>query len=136
MIERTGRVQVTLNAPRAPVVMGLVLAVIPGDENVLIVQNKTMKDRLGIDVMACLNRTAITGLRQNSEDESRETVAQQAMTGTSECEEHAVIRKIGVSMNESQAAAEVAAGLRWKRDEIHEELASKRPAMLWTRRRS
>ena len=61
MIERTGRVQVTLNAPRAPVVIGLVLAAIPGDDDVLIVRNKTMKDRLGIDVMACLNRTAITG---------------------------------------------------------------------------
>ena len=86
--------------------------------------------------MACLNRTAITGLRQNSEDESRETVAQLATTSTSECEEHAVIRKIGVSMNGLQAAAEVAAGLRGERDVIHEELVSKAPQCLWTRRRS
>ena len=55
--------QVTLNAPRAPVVINLVLAVIPGEDDVLIVGNKTVKDRLGIDVMACLNGTAITGLR-------------------------------------------------------------------------
>ena len=99
MIERTGRVQVTVNAPWAPVVIGLVLAVTPGDDGVLIVGNKTMKDRLGIDVMACLNRTSITGLRQNSEDMSGETVAQLAMIGKSEWEEHAVVRKVGVSMD-------------------------------------
>ena len=45
MIERTGRAQVTLNAARAPVVIGLVLAVIPGDDDVLIVGNKTTTDR-------------------------------------------------------------------------------------------
>ena len=42
------------------------------------------------------------------------------MRGKSEWEEHAVVRKIGVSMNGLQAAAEVAAGLRGGRDEIHE----------------
>ena len=99
MVERTGRVQVTLHAPWAPVVIGLVLAVIPGDDDLLIVGNKTTKDRLGIAVMACLNRTAITGLRQNSEDESGGTVAQLAMMGKSEWEEHSVVRKIGVSMS-------------------------------------
>ena len=45
-------------------------------------------------------------------------------------EEHAVARKIGVSMDGLQAAAEVAAGLRGERDEIHEDLVSKSPAMF------
>lgn len=51
MAERVGKVQEALATPWAPVVFSLALTVIPGSDNVLIIGNKTLRERLGIDIM-------------------------------------------------------------------------------------
>ena len=56
--ERTVSVRVTLMTPWAPVIFDVTLAIVPGDDDVLIIGSKTLRERLGIDVMEGLRKAA------------------------------------------------------------------------------
>ena len=54
--ERTWRLQITLVTPWVPVLICVALAVIPGSDNVLVVGNKTLRERPELDVVSDLKR--------------------------------------------------------------------------------
>lgn len=51
--------------PWVPVVIDLAPAVLPGENGVLKIDSKSMRERLGIDIMSCLRDTA---LKRSSDD--------------------------------------------------------------------
>lgn len=72
MAERTGKVQEMLATPWAPAVFSLSLFAIPGSDSVLIMGNKTLRERLDIDSMASVKGEAWRGLGRNAEVSAEE----------------------------------------------------------------
>lgn len=64
--ERTRKVQLTLATPRASVVVILAVVIFPGIGKLHDRGNKTLRERLGIDVMAGLKSAALRGLVQSA----------------------------------------------------------------------
>ena len=55
---QTRTLQVAIGTPWGPVVISTAFAVIPGTDSVLILGSKTLREKLGIDVMASLTGKA------------------------------------------------------------------------------
>lgn len=92
--------------------VSLALAVIPGRDNVMIIGNKTLRERLGIDIMAGLKRAALRGLGQNAEV-SAEKVTIMATIAKEDLEVCVLsVRQVVVSMEDLRASQKVAVGLR------------------------
>ena len=115
---QTNTLQVVIETPWGPVVIFTVFAVIPGTDNVLIIGSKTLRKKLGIDVMASLKGKAQGGDRLSGE--MPEDVGYRR--GIS-------FRHVAVTMKSMQAAGKVAAAME-PRDEFVEDVVVRGPSMF------
>lgn len=90
----------------------MALAIIQGIDNVLIIGNKSLRKRLGIDGMEGLESAALHGLEQNA-GVSEEEVAIMATMAKEYLEAgELLVRQVAVSMKSFSASQELAARLR------------------------
>ena len=115
---QTRTLQVAIGAPWGPVVISTAFAVIPGTDSVLILGSKTLRKKLGIDVMASLKGKAQGGDR--SSGDMPEDVGSRG--GIS-------LRCVAVTMKGMQVAGKVAAAME-PRDEFVEDVVARGPAMF------
>ena len=107
-----------IGTPWGPVVISTAFAVIPGTDSVLILGSKTLREKLGIDVMASLKGKAQGGDR--SSGDMPEDVGSRG--GIS-------LRRVAVTMEGMQAAGKLAAAME-PRDEFVEDVVVRGPAMF------
>lgn len=67
--------------PWAPVVIKLAPAVLPGDNGVLIIDSKSMREHLGIDAMSSLRHTVLNRSSDETYILSADQVVQAALDG-------------------------------------------------------
>ena len=102
---QTRTVQVAIGTPRGPVVISTAFAVISGTDSVLIPGSKTLRDKLGIDVMASLKGKA-QGVDRSSGDMPEDVGSRGGIS----------LRRMAVTVKGMQAAGKVAAAME-PRDE-------------------
>ena len=110
--------QVAIGTPWGPVVISTVFAVIPGTDSVLILGSKTLREKLGIDVMASLK-----GKAQGGDRSSRDMPENVGSRGGIS------LRRVAVTMKGMQAAGKVAAAME-PQYEFVEDVVAWGPAML------
>ena len=115
---QTRTLQVAIGTPWGPGVMFTAFAVIPGTDSVLIVGSKTLREKLGIDVMASLKGKAQGGDR-SSGDIPEDVGSRDGIS----------LRRVAVTMKGMQAAGKVAAAME-PRDEFVEDVVARGPAMF------
>ena len=99
-------------------VISTAFAVIPGTDSVLILGSKTLREKLGIDVMASLKGKAQGGDR-SSGDMPEDVDSRGGIS----------LRRVAVTMKGMQAAGKVAAAME-PRDEFVEDVVARGPAMF------
>ena len=115
---QTRTLQGTIGTPWSPGVISTAFAVIPGTGSVLILGSKTLREKLGIDVMSSLKGKAQGGGR--SSGDMPEDVGSRG--GIS-------LLRVAVTMKGIQAAGKVAAAME-PRDESVEDVVARGPAMF------
>ena len=118
VMNQTRTLHVAIGTPWGPVVISFAFAVIPGTDSVLILGSKTLREKMGIDVMASLKSKAQGGDR--SSGDMPEDVSSRG--GIS-------LRRVAVTMKGMQAVGKVAAAMEpW--DEFVEDVVARGPAMF------
>ena len=115
---QTRTLQVAIGTPWGPVVISTAFAVIPGTYSVLILGSKTLREKLGIDVMASFKSKAQGGDKLSGD--MPEDVGSRG--GIS-------LRRAAVTMKGMQAADKVAAAME-SRDEFVEDVVARGPPMF------
>ena len=115
---QTRTLQVAIGTPWGPVDISTDFAVIPGTDSVLILGSKTLREKLGIYVMASLKDKAQGGDR--SSGDMTEDVG--SLGGIS-------LRRVAVTMKGMQASGKVAAAME-PRDDFIEDVVARGPAMF------
>lgn len=134
--EQVVKVQVMLATPWASVVFSLALAVTPGRDNVVVIDNKPLRERLGINVLVGLKSAALRGLGQNAEVWAEEVTVMTRMAKEDLEARELRARQVIVSMESSSASQEVAARLRAKGDDIHDTLKERSAVMFMDGRKA
>ena len=115
---QTSILQVAIGTPWGPVVISTAFAVIPGNDSELILGSKTLREKLGIDVMVSLKGKAQGGDRSTGEM-IEDVVSRGGIP----------LRHVAVTMKGMQAAGKVAAAME-PRDEFVENMVVRGPAMF------
>ena len=127
---QTRRMNVTILTPWAPVEVTLSLAVLPGIDDVLIIGSKSMRERLGVEIMASLKDSIVrkTSDRSISPDEMAEVAVatKEAQTVQSRLSK---LGPVGVTLEGMRAAGDRMA-LPEAQDDIREALIARGPAMF------
>lgn len=108
--EGTVKIQVSLATPWASAFFRLARAVIPGSDNVLIIENKALREGLGFYVMVCLKSVVLPTLGQNAEILVREVAVMAMMTkgDVNACE--LPVQQVAVSMEGLGASQKISSG--------------------------
>ena len=117
-INQIRTLHVAIGTPWGPVVISTAFAVISGTDSVLILGSKTLREKLGIDVMAYLKGKAQGGDR-SSADMPDDVGSRGGIS----------LRRVAVTMKGMQAAGKVSAAME-PRDEFVEDAVARGPAMF------
>ena len=115
---QTRTLQVAIGTPWGPVVLSTAFAVIPATDSVLILGSKTLREKLGIDIMASLKGKAHGGDR-SSGDIPEDVDSRGGIS----------LRRVAVTMEGKKAAGKMATAME-PRDEFVDDVGARGPAMF------